>query len=530
LNKEIDISNLLNYKDETNKYLRGVSFYKNLDDSNLSRLEKDEITNSLTYTISLYLSIKDQIQTKLSNKSNKANSLLGNKNNLKNSITNSYSNHLSIEHNFEQNFLSEEFNSATKIYSLHLASSIVFNKYYSNEKNIFDKFNPSLLSIINKKYHTTQEGENRLVCSNLLNLFSSNYFNKETNSYSVKYFLNEIISTTDSLIQSNLDSKPFKELLEFKVKNFDKIVQRKITEHNFNSTNRNKNDLLNNKTNDGNYYFLKLEKPKETFDDIGGLEEQKLLIDRYLQAIKFPEIYRMNDARSSSSILFYGPPGTGKSMIARAMANELKYNFAKVKIPDIISKYFGDSEKLIQSLFHEAKNNGKLVLFFDEVDGIARTRNSSDSEGSHRILTTLLDNLEDISSYNNVIPIFATNKYNSIDSAFKRAGRISHIVKIPLPDELTREKIFRKKIETSIKNSFDHNGDGIFNNFSDLNYKEFVKYSEKFNGADINEIIERIKVEKAYNQTKTKKSQLISSKQLVDLIKSYERKNDIEDF
>ena len=492
--RSIDVSDFLKYKDLSLKYLRGSSIYSVINKSNLSQKDKDNTILGLCNFVSIYNSIRSKI--------NNTSSL----NELK---------------NHEINLL----NKSLKYFSLNKSSffslDFFLNNHFSNKyEDSLGRFNDSLVSIIEKDYYASLESQNRLFFSELFNYLSDVYFSQTNILNSLPLFMADIQITTSNKIKNHLNNDFISQFQNVKIKGLN---------FNFSS------DLSNNYSNNGlekiteqgnnNIYYLKKEKPIETFNDIGGLENQKSLIDRYIQAIKNPEIYLKNDARLSTSVLFYGPPGTGKSLLAKAMANELNSEFAKIRVPDITSKYFGESEKIIQAIFNEAKNNDRIILFFDEVDSISRDRGSSDSEASNRILTTLLDNLEDVNNYDNIVSVFATNKYDQIDSAFKRAGRISYIIEVPLPDELTRYKIFYKKIESSRKKSLERGGDGIFDKFTEKDYTSFIKYSNGFNGADITEIIERAKVEKSYKFIKENKNVLVNFNNLLNMIKKYERNN-----
>lgn len=487
MKKYIDLSDNSLNREKAYKYVRSSSVYGTINLSNISDNQKKEIISNLTEMLSFYTTLNDKL--------------------------------ISI-YPLEQ--INESKNKESlRIYSMNQASNIVllnfFDEVFNNKTNSYNnqgRYNHSLASIIENEYITSDESQHRLMCSDLLNHLNDIYFSEKGLFHSLPLFFNDLYLTTENQIKKRIQNKYMKKLTETKI--------------NFNNNSINKNNLRsikenNNFGNNFSSYLIRKEKPYENFNDIGGLEKQKLLIDRYIQAIKNPEIYIKNNARLSTSILFKGPPGTGKSLIAKAMANELDCEFAKIRISDITSKYFGESEKIIQSLFDEAKKSKRIILFFDEVDSITRSRNSSDSEASHRILTTLLNNLEEISNHNNIISVFATNKYDSIDSAFKRAGRISYIIDIPLPEQKTREKIYNVKIESSKKNSLKNKGDGIFMNFSNKDYETFAKLSDGFNGADINEVIERAKVEKSYNEIKFNEKELINSSKLINIIKNYER-------
>lgn len=242
-------------------------------------------------------------------------------------------------------------------------------------------------------------------------------------------------------------------------------------------------------------------------DDIVGLEPQKREIDRFIKAVNYPEIFEKNDARRYSGLLFYGPPGTGKTMLGKAIATELDYSFVHVKVSDIASKYFGESEKLMQYIFDDMEDI--TVLFLDELDSLAPSRDG-DSEAASRIVSTLLVNLDGITEKNNIVPVGATNRIDAIDPALKRPGRFSKLIEVPLPDQGARENMFMKKSKRK----------DIFN-IDD--YSSLADLTEGYTGADIVEIMERCKEDRAYDMAMGKHRSRISDEEVIEHIKKYER-------
>lgn len=186
------------------------------------------------------------------------------------------------------------------------------------------------------------------------------------------------------------------------------------------------------------------------FSDVIGLSHVKDYLKKsIIYQIKYPEQYRKVGAELSGGIIFYGPPGTGKTLLARAVANEVGGRMLVVKLPDIINKYAGDSEKNIRKVFDEAKKKKPAIVFIDEIDGIGQKRESADNDVgqgalTHNIVTTLLSEIDGISKdMQNVYVIGTTNHPWALDEALTRSGRISDKLYIPLPKLRDREELFK---------------------------------------------------------------------------------------
>ena len=176
------------------------------------------------------------------------------------------------------------------------------------------------------------------------------------------------------------------------------------------------------------------------FNDVIGLESVKQYLRKnIIYQIKYPEKYRQVGAELNAGAIFYGPPGTGKTLLARAVAGEVGGRMLVVKLPDIINKFAGDSEKNIKKVFDEARSKRPSIIFIDEIDGIGQKRENADNDIgqgalAHNIVTTLLSELDGISQdMENIYTIGTTNKPWALDSALTRSGRISDKVYVPLP-------------------------------------------------------------------------------------------------
>lgn len=196
--------------------------------------------------------------------------------------------------------------------------------------------------------------------------------------------------------------------------------------------------------------YLRTQPPAEvSFGDLPGMEEYiEELIKLIGIPIKVPEIYNRLGLDPPRGVLLYGPPGCGKTMLAYALASELKVNLLSVSAPSIISGISGESEKKMRSLFDEAKRSAPSIIFIDEIDAITPKRDTAQKEMERRIVSQLLICMDDISSGEfkgkPVIVIGATNRQDSIDPALRRAGRFDREINIRIPTGSARAKIIER--------------------------------------------------------------------------------------
>ncbi|MGQ9586893.1 MAG: AAA family ATPase, partial [Thermoplasmata archaeon] len=188
-----------------------------------------------------------------------------------------------------------------------------------------------------------------------------------------------------------------------------------------------------------------VEIPKVTWDDVGGLEEvKKELRDAIELPLDDPESFTRMGIRPPKGVLLFGAPGTGKTLIARAVATESKANFISIKGPEIMSKWVGESEKAVRTVFKKAKQVSPSIVFLDEIDAIAPRRGGShDSGATERVVNQLLTSMDGLEDLENVFVIGATNRPDILDPALLRPGRFDKLLLIPVPDEATRLKILK---------------------------------------------------------------------------------------
>ncbi len=185
-----------------------------------------------------------------------------------------------------------------------------------------------------------------------------------------------------------------------------------------------------------------LKVPTITYDDIGGLKEEVSQIREMIEIpMKHPEVFERIGIVPPKGVLLYGPPGTGKTLLARALANELDAHFIVINGPEIMSKYYGESEKQLREIFQEAEKNSPAIVFIDEIDSIAPNRDEVSGEAERRIVSTLLTLMDGLKGRGNVVVIAATNRQNSIDPALRRPGRFDREIAINPPSRLGRKEI-----------------------------------------------------------------------------------------
>ncbi|MEM4396401.1 MAG: CDC48 family AAA ATPase [Candidatus Woesearchaeota archaeon] len=181
-----------------------------------------------------------------------------------------------------------------------------------------------------------------------------------------------------------------------------------------------------------------------TYEDIGGLKEEIEAIREMVELpLKHPEIFERLGIEPPKGVLLYGPPGTGKTLLAKAVANESNAMFYSINGPEIMSKYYGESEKQLRDIFEEAEKNAPSIIFIDEIDSIAPKRDETTGEVERRVVAQLLTLMDGLKSRGQVIVIGATNRQNSIDPALRRPGRFDREIQINLPDVDGRKEILQ---------------------------------------------------------------------------------------
>ncbi len=184
--------------------------------------------------------------------------------------------------------------------------------------------------------------------------------------------------------------------------------------------------------------------PKVTWEDIGDLEEAKERIREIVELpMKHPEIFKHLGIEPPKGILLYGPPGTGKTLLAKALANEIGAYFISINGPEIMSKYYGESEQRLREIFKEAEENAPSIIFIDEIDAIAPKREEVTGEVEKRVVAQLLTLMDGLKERGRVIVIGATNRPDAVDPALRRPGRFDREIEIKPPDKRARVEILK---------------------------------------------------------------------------------------
>ncbi len=182
--------------------------------------------------------------------------------------------------------------------------------------------------------------------------------------------------------------------------------------------------------------------PTVTYEDIGGLKEEIRKIREMVELpLRHPELFERLGIDPPKGVLLYGPPGTGKTLLAKAVANEANAHFIYLSGPEIMSKYYGQSEENIREVFKEAQENAPSIIFIDEIDSIAPKRDEVQGEVERRVVAQLLALMDGLESRGKVVVIGATNRPNALDPALRRPGRFDREIEIGIPDREARKEI-----------------------------------------------------------------------------------------
>ncbi|MDY6780058.1 MAG: AAA family ATPase, partial [Halobacteria archaeon] len=179
--------------------------------------------------------------------------------------------------------------------------------------------------------------------------------------------------------------------------------------------------------------------PDVTYEDIGGLNEELEQVREMIELpMRHPELFEQLGIEPPKGVLLHGPPGTGKTLIAKAVANEIDAHFSTISGPEIMSKYYGESE-----VFEEAEENAPAVIFVDEIDSIAPSRDDVSGEVERRVVAQLLSLMDGLESRGEVVVIAATNRVDAVDNALRRGGRFDREIEVGVPDRDGRLEILQ---------------------------------------------------------------------------------------
>jgi transitional endoplasmic reticulum ATPase len=225
-----------------------------------------------------------------------------------------------------------------------------------------------------------------------------------------------------------------------------------------------------------------VETPSTTWNDVGGLDDlKKTLRENVVWAVKYPDRFHRVGVKPPRGVLIYGPPGCGKTLIAKALASESGANLISIRGPEILSKWVGESEKAIREIFRKAKAASPCIVFFDEIDSVARTRSfeTLDSGVGERILSQLLTEMDGIQDVGGVFVIGVTNRPDLLDLSLLRPGRFDLILYAPTPNEIARFEILRITTSRMPLNK-------------DVSLEEIAGKTKGYSGADIESVVREV--------------------------------------
>ena len=213
--------------------------------------------------------------------------------------------------------------------------------------------------------------------------------------------------------------------------------------------------------------------PQVTYEDIGDLEDAKTKIREMIELpMKHPELFKHLGIEPPKGVMLYGPPGCGKTLLAKAVANESGANFLSINGPEIMSKFYGESESRLREIFEEAEKSAPSIIFIDEIDSIAPKREEVTGEVERRVVAQLLTLMDGLKSRGQVVVIAATNRPDAVDPALRRPGRFDREISISMPDKKARREILQVHIRGMPLEE-------------DVNIDEIAELTHGFSGADL---------------------------------------------
>ncbi|NUB92829.1 CDC48 family AAA ATPase [Haloterrigena sp. SYSU A558-1] len=184
--------------------------------------------------------------------------------------------------------------------------------------------------------------------------------------------------------------------------------------------------------------------PNVTYEDIGGLDDELDQVREMIELpMRHPELFQQLGIEPPKGVLLHGPPGTGKTLMAKAVANEIDAHFETISGPEIMSKYYGESEEQLREVFEEAEENAPAIIFIDELDSIAAKREDAGGDVERRVVAQLLSLMDGLEERGRVTVIAATNRVDDIDPALRRGGRFDREIEIGVPDKDGRKEILQ---------------------------------------------------------------------------------------
>ena len=210
-----------------------------------------------------------------------------------------------------------------------------------------------------------------------------------------------------------------------------------------------------------------------TYEDVGGIKNEVQKVREMIELpLRHPELFDKIGIEAPKGVLLHGPPGTGKTLLAKAVANETNANFYSIGGPEIMSKFYGESEEKLREIFNQAQENAPSIIFIDEIDSIAPKREEVSGDVEKRIVSQLLTLMDGLKARGKVVVIAATNRPNAIDQALRRPGRFDREIEIGIPDEEGRHDILQIHTRGMPLEQ-------------DIDLKSYAKVTHGFVGADL---------------------------------------------
>ncbi len=223
-----------------------------------------------------------------------------------------------------------------------------------------------------------------------------------------------------------------------------------------------------------------------TWEDIGDLEEAKQKIRELVELpLRHPELFKHLGIEPPKGVLLIGPPGTGKTLLAKAVANEANAYFIAINGPEIVSKYYGESEARLREIFEEAKKNSPAIIFIDEIDAIAPKREEVTGEVEKRIVAQLLTLMDGLQERGQVMVIGATNRPDAVDPALRRPGRFDREIYIGMPDKRARREILAVHTRNMPLCTKEDVSGGLCGHGDEVDLDKIAEMTHGYTGADI---------------------------------------------
>ena len=224
--------------------------------------------------------------------------------------------------------------------------------------------------------------------------------------------------------------------------------------------------------------------PRTTYEDIGGLHEEIQRVREMVELpLRHPELFQRLGIEPPKGVLLHGPPGCGKTLLARAVANESEANFYSINGPEIMSKFYGESEARLREIFQQAQQNSPSIIFVDELDAIAPKREEVTGEVERRVVAQLLALMDGLSGRGNVIVIGATNRPQALDPALRRPGRFDREIEIGVPDKQGRHEVLQIHTRGMPLHGIEKAEDEKSND--DVDLRKLAEMTHGYTGADL---------------------------------------------